>query len=813
MIEYEYGLKFLAKVFYYKRYQRRKTMKYLPFVFILCYTSLIYADDWPREVLSSEGTITMYQPQIESYSGDSLKARAAVSILLSGKDEPVFGAIWVTCRVLTDRPTRTVKLEEMEVRMIRFPAGTDADTAKIAEALEEVIPRFDLTFSLDLLLESIETAQKERENARELDVTPPKIIFMEHPAVLVRIDGDPILVNVDGTSLKRVVNTPYFLVQDISSGQFFLRGGDIWFSAKKINGPWRQIDGPPNSVAELSEQMKSDDESSEDSTANAIVSKTGKAPEIIVSTEPTELIATDGPMQLVPIQGTGLLYASNTPSRLFLEIKTQKRFILISGRWYTANSILGPWVFIASGKLPVDFKNIPPGSACDDVLASVPGTIPAKEAVFDAQIPQMAEVDRTETGDQVEYDGDPQFEPIENTGMDYAVNTSTAVIRVNGRYYNCDRGVWFDGASPFGPWEVCIDVPGVIYTIPSRFPVYNVRYVRVYNYTSEVVYVGYTAGYTGCYVYGRTVVYGTGYNYHPWFKHKYYARPWTWGFNVHYDPWTGWSFGAGWGQSHGWFAHNSNDAHTGWWGSAEYHPVYHADTKPVYRDGYHPVFQQTASSATAAKSLNEVRRTNGVTRSATLYDNRSSGVRRPVAGETPRPTREVRGVTPIVPRQPETRPIARPDTPPVTRTEPRPVPRTEIPREAIQPETLPVARPITPAVAQPEPEPVLRQPEARPQTRPVTIPTLQTATPRIVTRPSARENNVYAAPNGNIMRSTPQGWQQRDQNTWKKADETPAKQEIIRDSEVRQRTAERTSNPKPPSPAPNRNTNEKDKDR
>jgi hypothetical protein len=126
-------------------------------------------------------------------------------------------------------------------------------------------------------------------------VTPPKIIFMDHPAVLVRIDGDPILVNVDGTSLKRVVNTPYFLVQDISSGQFFLRGGDIWFSAKKINGPWRQIAGPPNSVAELSDQMKSDDESSEDSTANAIVSKTGKAPEIVVSTEPTELIATDGP--------------------------------------------------------------------------------------------------------------------------------------------------------------------------------------------------------------------------------------------------------------------------------------------------------------------------------------------------------------------------------------------------------------------------------------------------------------------------------------------------------------------------------------
>ena len=64
----------------------------------------------------------------------------------------------------------------------------------------------------------------------------------------------------------------------------------------------------------------------------------------------------------------------------------------------------GQWEFIASDKLPGDFKNIPPGTECDDVLASVAGTIPAKEAVYDAQIPQMAEVDRTETASQVEYD-------------------------------------------------------------------------------------------------------------------------------------------------------------------------------------------------------------------------------------------------------------------------------------------------------------------------------------------------------------------------------------------------------------------------
>jgi hypothetical protein len=765
-------------------------MKYLLIACMICSSISLYADDWPREVLSTEGTITMYQPQIESYSGDSLKARAAVSIIQVGKDEPVFGAIWVTCRVMTDRPTRTVKLEEMEVRRIRFPAGTDADTAKIAEALEEMIPKFDLSFSLDLLLESIATAQKERENTRELEVKPPKIIFMDHPAVLVRIEGDPILTIVEGTSLKRVVNTPYFLVQDLTAGKFFLRGGDIWYSALKINGPWHQTDSPTSSVAGLSDQMKTDDESSEDSTANDIVSKTGKVPEIVVSTEPTELIATDGPMQLVPIQGTGLLYASNTPSRLFLEIKTQQRFILISGRWYTAKATSGPWKFIASDKLPEDFKNIPPGSECDDVLASVAGTIPAKEAVFDAQIPQMAEVDRTGTTTQVEYDGDPQFDPIENTGMDYAVNTSTAVIRVDGRYYDCDRGIWFESASPFGPWMTCTEVPEVIYTIPSSCPVYNVRYVRVYNYTPDVVYVGYTSGYTGCYIYGRTVVYGTGYNYHPWYKHNHYARPWTWGFNVHYDPWTGWSLGAGWGQSHGWFPHHSNAAYAGWWGPSDYHPVYRTAARPVYREGFHPVYRKTEPSPPQVRLPNEVRRTSGVTRSATLYDNRSSSVRRPTANVNLKDPKQAARVIPAVPRQPESRPTGRLGTPIVPQPVTQPAPVQVTPRERPQPETPPTARQVAPPSAQP--------------------------VPRIVTRPSIQENNVYAAPNGKIMRNTPQGWQQRDQNAWKKADETPAKQEIIRDSQVRQRAAERSSSSRParaPQSGQKRNSDDKGRSR
>ncbi|HTP79444.1 MAG TPA: hypothetical protein VMM57_03460 [Bacteroidota bacterium] len=736
-------------------------MKYVFMALVVCPLTMLFADDWPREVVSSEGTITMYQPQIESYSGNSLRARAAISIVPVGKTESVYGAIWVNCKVLIDRPTRTVTLEEMEVRRTRFPAGTDVDTAKIAEALEEMIPRLDLTFSLDLLLESVDTAQKERESAHELESNPPKIIIMDHPAVLVQIDGDPIFFSPEGTSLKRVVNTPYFLVQDPATNAFYLHGGDIWFSAPVVNGPWQPTDAPPQSVVELFNSTPTDEQSSADSTTNDLMASTGQVPEIVVSTVPAELISTDGPIHFEAIEGTALLYASNTPSRVFVDTDTKQYFLLISGRWFSALQMSGPWTSVAPDKLPADFARIPPGSPDDDVLASVPGTLPAKEAIYDAQIPQMAEVDRWQATSQVEYDGDPQFQPIENTGMDYALNASTAVIRVNGRYYDCDRGVWFEGESPNGPWSVCVNVPEVIYSIPPSCPDYCVRYVRVYSSTPDIVYVGYTAGYTGCYVYGRTVVYGTGYHYQPWYKHVYYSRPLTWGFGVHYDP-SGWSFGAGWRQPHGWFVGESKVVHTGWWGPAETHPAYRSVKTPTYREGYNPAYRPATVSAPVLRTPQEVRRTSGVQRSATLYDQRGAGITRPVGnGQTSRSTGATRTTTP-----------SRNPAPPMPRPAPPPLPERPAPV-------------ITPA-------------------------------PKIVTRPSPRENNVYATPEGVILRSTPQGWQQRDQNAWKAAPQPPPQQAVVHDSQVRQRAAERSASfqaPPPPRPAPKPNPPKENKNR
>src|SRR4029077_7975074 len=62
---------------------------------------------WPREIVTDSVTIIIYQPQFDRLDGITLTGRAAVSVLLKGSKEPVFGVVWFTARAQTDRDDRT----------------------------------------------------------------------------------------------------------------------------------------------------------------------------------------------------------------------------------------------------------------------------------------------------------------------------------------------------------------------------------------------------------------------------------------------------------------------------------------------------------------------------------------------------------------------------------------------------------------------------------------------------------------------------------------------------------------------------------
>lgn len=128
----------------------------------------------------------------------------------------------------------------------------------------------------------------------------------------------------------------------------------------------------------------------------------------------------------------------------------QEYYFLAAGRWFRAKELTGPWS-AATADLPSDFAEIPANSEAADVLVSVPGAPQAQEAVLQATTPQKATISRSEVNVIVTYQGDPQIIPIENTTVRYAINTPNQVFLVNGRYYCCHEGVWFEAASAAGP--------------------------------------------------------------------------------------------------------------------------------------------------------------------------------------------------------------------------------------------------------------------------------------------------------------------------------------------------------------------------
>ena len=69
---------------------------------------------------------------------------------------------------------------------------------------------------------------------------------------------------------------------------------------------------------------------------------------------------------------------------------------------------------------------------------NVAGTPQAKEAVLENSIPQTATIDRKKATTKVEYAGEPKFEKIADTDLEYAVNTGS--VGVQGRDQILCRG-------------------------------------------------------------------------------------------------------------------------------------------------------------------------------------------------------------------------------------------------------------------------------------------------------------------------------------------------------------------------------------
>jgi hypothetical protein len=556
---------------------------FLGLLYPLCVFSQEEDNVWPKEITVPQGKVVIYQPQPDKLDGNKLDGRAAVAIEMDGGDGPVFGVVWITARLETDRTERTATLVDATVTDSRFPNPDEETAEKLKTLLETEIPKWNVVVSMDRLLTSLDLREQQIEAASQISTEAPVIIFSAEPAVLISLDGEARLKQEEDSDLMRVINTPFTILLDSKSKTYYLNAdAKTWYTAKDLAGDWSVAESVPTDVAALApppEELNPEEMAEEEEF------EPGPPPKIYVATEPTELISSTAEPEYTPIAETDLLYMSNTDSDVLLHLTTQQHYVLLAGRWYEANSLDGPWSYVAGEELPDDFAKIPEDNMMGTVLYAVPGTDLAAEAVLDAQIPQTAAIERSKASLEVEYDGDPEFEEIAETSMTYAVNSPTPVVLLDNRYYAVDEAVWFVADSANGPWVIATEVPDAIYTIPATSPIYHITYVYIYDATPEVVYIGYLPGYTGTYVYNTTVVYGTGYYYPGWYRYHYYPRYSTWGFHVRYNPWGGWSFGLSYSSGPftfyvgrgGWYR-------GGWWGPGRYRG-YHRGYRHGYRRG------------------------------------------------------------------------------------------------------------------------------------------------------------------------------------------------------------------------------------
>ncbi|HEY2582104.1 MAG TPA: hypothetical protein VGI43_09860, partial [Mucilaginibacter sp.] len=283
------------------------------FMILFVFSALQVRAQWPKYIpLKNGGKITLYQPQSEKLEGDKITGRAAVSIKKSAKGEPVFGAIFFVATIATDKDSRTATLQSLYIKNAKFPGVID--TAKLntfAKLVETEVPKWNLEISLDAVITSIKQENAAVTNDKFKN-DPPEIIFRTKPTALIILDGEPKIQKDKSLDADRVVNTPALIFKE--GDQWNLYSGGLWYKSSSVLEGWKRYKSLSDKVKKIDEQIKKKEkENSDGKTATTPPEQT----DISVSKVPAELLQTKGEPEYKSVQGTSLLYMSNTTSDIF----------------------------------------------------------------------------------------------------------------------------------------------------------------------------------------------------------------------------------------------------------------------------------------------------------------------------------------------------------------------------------------------------------------------------------------------------------------------------------------------------------------
>ena len=327
---------------------------------------------WPRFAATNGYEFAVYQPQIGTWQGNQLEGRFALAVRPAGTTNETYGVIFFKTRTEIDKVNRLVTLEDFEVTKADFPTQKEMQNAVFGDGASlpaehgEGHPAGSPGSGVRGLGGHVEgegRAGEERSAAGDLYDAAVAAGAGGWGADLQAADGRLPAggEHAGGAAAEHELPLP---------GQLPLRREPV--VQRAVTG--RAVDRQAQPAARLDAALEAAQATKE---VDLLLPQDTNAPppllQVYVSTVPAELIETTGAANMLSIQGTELLYATNTSNAIFYCLDDANYYVLMSGRWFKGVSLYGPWAFVPAGQLPADFQKIPPDHEKSNVLASVPG--------------------------------------------------------------------------------------------------------------------------------------------------------------------------------------------------------------------------------------------------------------------------------------------------------------------------------------------------------------------------------------------------------------------------------------------------------
>jgi hypothetical protein len=196
-------------------------------------------------------------------------------------------------------------------------------------------------------------------------------------------------------------------------------------------------------------------------------------PKVIIASKPSLQVLIDGMPQMREVPGTKLLRVINTRSIILYEADKQIYFLRVQDWWLQAKKLEEPWEY--AKKLPDDMKKAEEFIVSQNQMQN-PEDEQAKQQPSLKKSGKKAEIPVVFVvfgpAELIETTGEPKYNLIPGTGLEYVTNTSGNIFRFSSEYYILISGRWFKGATLDGPWTFVseTDMPPDFAKIPKDNP-------------------------------------------------------------------------------------------------------------------------------------------------------------------------------------------------------------------------------------------------------------------------------------------------------------------------------------------------------